>query len=101
MKDLVKMMLIPIIGSVAIALIFILVVWAGNYEHKVVNQEGQYGSATKDVGGYAVLRPTPQCDDSYFPVCGFDGVTYDNACKAVANSTKVAHRGVCQNEQTP
>ena len=96
MKDAIKLMLIPIIGSVAIALIFILVVWAGNYQHRVQNDNGMYSSASKDVGGYAVLGPTSNCDDSYFPVCGFDGLTYGNACKAVANSTKVAHRGICE-----
>jgi hypothetical protein len=94
MRDVVKPLLIPIAGSIAIAAIFIFVVWAAGW--RPVNEDGQYVSASKDVAGYAVLRPTPECDDSYFPVCGFDGTTYDNACKAVAGGTKVAHRGVCE-----
>ena len=94
MRDVVKLLLIPIAGSVAIALIFIFVVWAAGW--RPVNDEGKYVSASKDVAGYAVLGPTPTCDDSYFPVCGFNGETYGNACKAVAANTKVAHRGVCE-----
>lgn len=96
MKDAIKLMLIPIVGSIGIALVFVLIVWAGNFQSKVVNERGQYSSATRDLGGYAVLGPTDNCDNSYYPVCGFDGITYGNACKAVSNGTTVAHRGICQ-----
>ena len=95
MKDAIKLMFMPIVGSTAIALIFILVVWAGNYQERIENPDGRHSSASQDVAGYAVMLPT-ECDNSYFPVCGFDGQSYDNACKAVAARTKVAHRGVCQ-----
>jgi hypothetical protein len=95
MRDVVKMMLIPISGAVGIALIFLLVVWAGNFQKPLINEEGQYGSVSRDLGGYAVIKPT-ECDGSYFPVCGMDGKTYDNACKAVDAGTKVAHRGACE-----
>lgn len=96
MKDAIKIMLIPIIGSIGIGLIFLFVVWAGNYQAKIENPQGKDVSAAKDLSGYVVLRPTPECDNSYFPVCGEDAKSYDNACKAVAAGTKVAYRGVCQ-----
>jgi hypothetical protein len=95
MKDSLKLMLIPIIGSIAIAIIFVLIVWSGNFQSRIENKEGQEYSASEDIGGYAVLVPT-SCDNSYFPVCGLDSKSYDNACLAVAAGTKVAYRGVCQ-----
>ncbi len=95
MKDAIKIMLIPIIGILAIGVIFLSIVWSGNFERNIVNKNGE-APASKNLGGYAVMLPTPECDESYFPVCGFDGLTYDNACKAVRNETTVAHRGVCQ-----
>ena len=97
MKDVIKFLLIPIVGSIGIALMFILVVWAGNFQPKIENQQGKFDTASKDIGGYAVLGVTSECDNSYFPVCGFDGITYGNTCKAIANNTKVEYRGVCQN----
>ena len=95
-KDAIKFMLIPIIGVLGIGLIFLAIVWAGNYKSKIENVDGKYSSASKDLGGYAVMMPTYNCDDSYFPVCGFDGKTYDNTCLALKAGTKVSHRGVCQ-----
>ncbi|MEM3364248.1 MAG: Kazal-type serine protease inhibitor family protein [Candidatus Micrarchaeia archaeon] len=35
------------------------------------------------------------CDDTYAPVCGADGITYRNACKASASGTTVAYDGAC------
>lgn len=96
MKEQVKLLLVPIVGMTAMALIFILVVWGGSWYDEVINENGRDTSTAKDLGGYAVLTPSPQCDDSYYPVCGLDGVTYDNACKAVRTGTKIAHRGVCE-----
>jgi hypothetical protein len=91
-----KIMFIPIVGSAAIALIFVLVVWAGNFQEKIENPEGRIYSTSQDVGGYAIMGPSGHCDSSYFPVCGSNGVTYDNACWAVRAGTKVAHRGGCE-----
>lgn len=95
MRDSLKLMLIPIVGSIAIAVIFILIVWSGNFQAKIENEDGQEYKASADIGGYAVLTPQ-NCDNSYFPVCGLDGNSYDNACLAVKAGTKVAYRGICQ-----
>ena len=90
-------MLIPIVGAVGIAMIFLLVVWSGNFQPLLENEQGKFaGMVTKDLGTYDVIRPTTNCDNSYFPVCGNDGETYDNTCKARAAGTTVAYRGVCQ-----
>ncbi len=99
MKDVLKLMLIPIAGSIAIGLVFLLVVWGGNFHDFIVDDESPDPSLQRDLIGAAIITPTANCDDSYFPVCGFDDVTYDNACKAVTAGTKVAHRGACGTPQ--
>ena len=99
MKDAVKLMLLPIAGSISIGIIFLLVVWGGNFRDTIVRDDAPAPSLQRDLIGAAIIAPTPNCDDSYFPVCGLDGITYDNACKAVATGTKVAHRGACGSPQ--
>ncbi|MBL7058232.1 hypothetical protein ISS03_02740 [Patescibacteria group bacterium] len=36
------------------------------------------------------------CTDEYAPVCGRDGVTYSNKCKADISGIKSAYRGECK-----
>ncbi len=99
MRTAVKLMLLPIAGSVAIALIFLLVVWSGQFQDRIVNADAPDPSVQRDLVGAATIGPGLACDESYFPVCGMDGVTYDNTCKAVRAGTTVAHRGACGSPQ--
>lgn len=96
MKKTVKMVFIPIVGVIAIALIFMLVLWGASWYDDVVNDVSRPQDGDPALAGYAILGPTWECDSSYFPVCGMNGGTYDNACKAASAGTTVAYRGVCQ-----
>ena len=43
-----------------------------------------------------ICRPRPAaCPEVYLPVCGCDGETHGNACKAAAGGTDVAYDGPC------
>ncbi|WP_081494854.1 Kazal-type serine protease inhibitor family protein [Bradyrhizobium liaoningense] len=46
---------------------------------------------------FGVCRPRPEaCPEVYMPVCGCDGTTYGNACKAAADGWDVAYVGKCR-----
>jgi hypothetical protein len=50
--------------------------------------------ASPTVFGVCVARPT-SCPSTSTPVCGCDGKTYPNVCKAAAGGTSVAQFGAC------
>lgn len=48
--------------------------------------------------GHCAPRPKA-CGDRSLPVCGCDGVTYDNACQAAAAGFNIARSGTCESGQ--
>ncbi|MDD9952840.1 MAG: Kazal-type serine protease inhibitor [Candidatus Woesearchaeota archaeon] len=97
MKDAMRIMFIPIVGSIGVALIFLLIIWGAGLTGVVVNPEGDlHGKAATEIAGMDHFGPTNACAALYDPVCAFDGNTYDNACQAVSAGTKVKYNGICK-----
>lgn len=45
-------------------------------------------------------KKTDACEDIYSPVCGSDGQTYENLCRAQNAQVTVQHSGACQAKKT-
>lgn len=57
---------------------------------------GMFARGCPDDGGIGVCLPRPRsCPSRRDPVCGCDGVTYDNMCQAVKAGASALHVGAC------
>ncbi len=54
----------------------------------------EHGACSASIQGACSQRPTA-CPQELDPVCGCDGATYDNACRAFSMGTNVQARGAC------
>jgi hypothetical protein len=69
-------------------------------ESGVTCPEGEFcqsdvGVCSSEAEGICVQTPA-SCPDTLAPVCGCDGATYDNACKAEVAGQAISHPGPCE-----
>ena len=55
----------------------------------------QFQAGTCAPPGTCVQRPL-MCPDVFDPVCGCDGITYNNACEAARAGVSIKHQGECE-----
>lgn len=62
---------------------------------------GMFCSLIENCGGIdkdGICQPIPEdCPHDVTPVCGCDGVTYDNSCWAALKQRSIKYQGNCQN----